>query len=354
MAEKKLIIGATETTEIIYIGSNLKAKGGKREMQGYYLGDKTSEFNYDKYGRQVHEKEIIVGKYHAKNYKQRNKNRRNLVKELIENNFQTRKCMMITLTFANVVKDHPESTSLSSKENNLFQEIYQDLEIIEDNFLKTMNDIFTPNNVIGNKEKINDLSYDSKYHDLKTCNKEFKKFIQKMNYRYENFKYVAVMDKQENGNWHYHIICNLNYIEYNELKGIWNLGGVFIGKIGSKNQLLKVTNYLKKNMVNARLYLKGQKGYLASKGLNRNIVLRSWATNEQTEFQEQAQRLEEIKKEVEYSKKRVVDHNYSSWEMRDGYSTKIDRSCTFKYYTYPIESNQYFTFTDTAIRKNGG
>lgn len=353
MVDKKLIIGATETTEVIYLGSNLKAKGGKREKQGYRLGDKTSEFTYDKNGHQVHEKEIIVGKYHVKNYKQRNKNRRNIVKELIENNFQIRKCMMITLTFANVVKDHPESTGLRSEENELFQEIYQNLEIAEDNFLKIMNDIFTPENVIENKEKLNEVTYDNKYDDLKTCNKEFKKFIQKMNYRYENYKYVAVMDKQENGNWHYHIICNLNYIEFNELKGIWNLGGVFIGRIKSKNQLYKVTNYLKKNMVNARLYLKSEKGYLASKGLNRNIVLRSWAPNEQTEFQEQAQYLDEIKKEVEYSKKHISEHNYSTWETCDGYPIEINRNCIFKYYTYPIESKENFTLMDTAIRKHG-
>ncbi|MFT9486053.1 hypothetical protein TEPIDINF_002211 [Tepidibacillus infernus] len=93
---------------------------------------------------------------------------------------------------------------------------------------------------------------------LKTCNREFKKFIQRMKNRYENFKYVAVMSRQDNGNWHYHMVCNLGYIAFNELKQIWGLGGVFIGKIRNKTQLSRATSYASKNTNNARLYLKGQ------------------------------------------------------------------------------------------------
>jgi hypothetical protein len=33
MAEKKLIIGAKEMTQVIYIGSNLNAEGGKKRKQ---------------------------------------------------------------------------------------------------------------------------------------------------------------------------------------------------------------------------------------------------------------------------------------------------------------------------------
>lgn len=48
MAEKKLIIGANEMTEVIYIGSNLNAKGGKKmkvEKKYYFDCDELKNEN---------------------------------------------------------------------------------------------------------------------------------------------------------------------------------------------------------------------------------------------------------------------------------------------------------------------
>lgn len=105
MAHEKLIIGANEITRMVYVGTNVKATGGKKEKQKCYIDDRKSDFTYDVLGRQIWEKQIAVGKYHVKNYKQRNKNRRSIVKELICNSFQPNKSAMITLTFVNIGKE---------------------------------------------------------------------------------------------------------------------------------------------------------------------------------------------------------------------------------------------------------
>ncbi len=371
MAESKLIIGANEMTQVIYIGSNLKAEGGKKKKQKRYLEDKRSDFTYDVLGRQMHEKQIIVGKYHVKNYRQRNKKRRNVIKELIESNFQPGKCMMITLTFRN--EQNKEDNTQNDNSNEAIPNIgndneydyspyidfenydqFKNLEAMEFDLVKISNDLFSPKTTADeNNSSIEAEFTGGIYSDLKTCNKEFKKFIQKMNYRYENFKYVAAVGRQDNGNWHYHVVCNLSYIDFNELKKIWGLGGAFIGKIRSNAQLCKATSYVGKNMHNARLELKGQKGYLASKGLNRKIVLRSWADKEKSEFAIQNERLKESEENgIKYTKKHIVEHTYTGLTRDSGiFVEEKECKCTFKYYTYPIKSKQYFKFLDAAKRK---
>lgn len=67
------------------------------------------------------DRQKIIGKYHVKNYKQRNKKRRNIIKELIYNNFQPGKCMMITLTFRN--KQNNEDTTQDDNINDTITEI---------------------------------------------------------------------------------------------------------------------------------------------------------------------------------------------------------------------------------------
>ncbi|MDI6618062.1 MAG: hypothetical protein QME45_05215 [Clostridiales bacterium] len=97
MATEKLIIGAYEMIKVLVYRYKCKCKRRQAKGKKRYLGDKRAGFTYDELGRQVPDKQIIVGKYHVKNYKQCNKKRRNIIRELICNNFQHRKCMMITV-----------------------------------------------------------------------------------------------------------------------------------------------------------------------------------------------------------------------------------------------------------------
>jgi wyosine [tRNA(Phe)-imidazoG37] synthetase (radical SAM superfamily) len=64
-----------------------------------------------------------------------------------------------------------------------------------------------------------------KIQDLDFTHKEFKKFIQRMNRRYEDFIYLATFSRQENGTWHYHMITNMIMDEsVNNIQNIWGNG----------------------------------------------------------------------------------------------------------------------------------
>lgn len=53
------------------------------------------------------------------------------------------------------------------------------------------------------------LTFEDNVIDLKYSNKEFKKFIQRLQYNLKNeFKYVAVIEFQQRGAIHYHMLCN--------------------------------------------------------------------------------------------------------------------------------------------------
>ena len=98
-----------------------------------------------------------------------------------------------------------------------------------------------------------------------------------MRYRYRDFQYVAVMGKQNSGNWHYHMICNLPYIDYKEFKNIWIYGGFHLGRFNKASDLCRFRNYMIKNIEKDSFEdLHGKKAYLASKNLQRNIVCCSW------------------------------------------------------------------------------
>lgn len=350
METKKLIISANEMTEVIYIGTNVNAKGGKKKRKNRCLGDRHADFTYDVLGRQIPVKQIVVAKYHVKNYMQRNKTRRGIIKELICNNFSPKKCVMITLTFADVKEENSEGSCWDIKEDSPLYESYLKVNEIE-NMPYVINEIFFNNSQLEIMDNDGEV-INQKYKDLKTCNKEFKKFIQRMNYRYTDFKYVAVMGRQDNGKWHYHMVCNITFIEFDKLKQIWGLGSCYVQAIRCTSQLNKVINYAKKNMNNSSLDLKGEKGYLASKGLNRNIVLRSWVESEQKEFNIQKQRLEQVKSKVKYTESHITEHIYTGEVTNDGlfYDDK-ECQCICKYYTYPIESIQNFEFLGIAKKK---
>lgn len=212
MYETKYRIGRFTTKRTVYEKSNLHSKGGNL---------RTST--------------VFQGEYSIKNYRQRQKIRKNTVMELVENNF-TAGSKFITLTFDEV-----------------------------------------------NKTVVNEEGWESKYrrfNDVKDCNAEFKQFIQRLKYRFNNLKYVAVIELQNKNNrniFHYHMICNLPYIEVRELCRIWGNGFVHIENV---YDLEGLSEYMTKDMLNQTEYVfKGNKGYLCSRGLQRNIVVRSWSTD---------------------------------------------------------------------------
>lgn len=161
------------------------------------------------------------GEHHETNYKQRQKHRRNRIRQLVCSNFDSGS-KFVTLTF-------------------------------------------------------ND-SHEFDIRDVQACNQYFRKFILRLKYRYPDLKYVAVIefqDKNGRGAVHYHMICNLPYIKKADLQEIWKGGFVKINAIDKVDNVgAYVVKYMCKDTEDTRLC--GENAYLHSKGLQEPVEVCTW------------------------------------------------------------------------------
>ena len=143
-------------------------------------------------------------------------------------------------------------------------------------------------NFKNDSSKFLTLTFKDDIRDVKKANKEFKKFIQRLNYFIQkkdlNFKlkYVAVVefqDKNRDGVVHYHIICNLPYIPKKFIEDTWGRGFIKINRIDKVDNLgAYVTKYMNKDIDDDRLM--GLKAYNCSKNLDRPVEFKNWKSDE--------------------------------------------------------------------------
>jgi len=114
--------------------------------------------------------------------------------------------------------------------------------------------------------------------DMNKANREFKKFIQRLKYHYGDFKYLAVVEFQDRGAIHYHMLADFCYIEQKELGKIWGNGFVWINNLLKANNGKPVDNigayivkYMNKDTLDERLM--GKKSYFTSKYLKRPEII---------------------------------------------------------------------------------
>jgi hypothetical protein len=149
------------------------------------------------------------------------------------------------------------------------------------------------------------------------------------------------------------MLCNLKYIEFDELKEIWGLGSVYIRSVKRSSAMYKTINYCIKNMYACSNDLKGEKGYLASRNLQRNMELRDWKVSELDAFYEYNKDLQmEIKKGLHWAKAYSTEHKYLGQCTTKGgmFAEDQERICKCKYYTYSINSEEKFKYV-VAKRK---
>jgi len=110
------------------------------------------------------------------------------------------------------------------------------------------------------------------------ANSEFKKFIKRIKYKYDDFKYIAVVEFQKRGTIHYHMLSDFGYIEQKELEKIWGNGFVWIRDLLTSNNSKPVDNvgayivkYMNKNSIDKRLM--GKKAYFTSRNLKRPEIV---------------------------------------------------------------------------------
>ncbi|MBO5449912.1 MAG: hypothetical protein J5994_11410 [Ruminococcus sp.] len=180
------------------------------------------------------------GKYAALNYAKRIKTRAKKVKEICRNTFGIGKSMFLTLTF--------------------------DPKMFNANDIK----------------------------DIRFTHKEFKKFIKRVNGHYDGFKYVATFARQRNDNWHYHMICNLcTDKDIQALSDLWHYGTLFGKLIEDKKHYNNSINYLVKNMNSSAKELRGERGYLFSRNVERNEVITSWRIEDGEKYDETIEKIKQ-------------------------------------------------------------
>lgn len=112
------------------------------------------------------------------------------------------------------------------------------------------------------------LTYKKNMQDIDQANYDLKKFLQKMKRRQADFKYVWVMEFQERGAIHYHMMCNLDIqfetVEERQsheriLADIWSHGFVDIGYKKTDNAGAYLVKYMTKDNMDQRLI--GKKSY---------------------------------------------------------------------------------------------
>jgi hypothetical protein len=121
------------------------------------------------------------------------------------------------------------------------------------------------------------LTFKDNVKDIKTANREYSKFIQRLNYemgcKKSYLKYVVVIEFQKRGAVHYHMVFfNLPFTENLKEKflDIWGKGFTKYQKIKNvRNVGRYMTKYMTKDINDKRLY--GQKCYFGSNNLKKPI-----------------------------------------------------------------------------------
>lgn len=291
----------------------------------------------------------VRGYYFKKNAYQRKFTRCQIIDELVSNNFQPCKSLFITLTFdAKGVRNKQNADSTINPEEVIPMSFYDEIDLydIASNILENPSCV----DPTINKKPVNN----TQFQDISYCNKEFKHFIQRMNYRYRGFKYVAVMDRQDNKNWHYHMVCNLDFIPYADLHKVWGLGGAYIRSMKNRKEMTAVKKYMFKNIRSASSELEGQKGYLASRGLNRYLKSRSWVPSEKASFDHYMEALSKKEKDgLRPSDKRIKGrHQYKQKDCTEEiFVEPVIAECKCKEYTFETNLGYPSPMLEVAQRK---
>lgn len=122
------------------------------------------------------------------------------------------------------------------------------------------------------------LTFGDNVTDLDQAHYEFKKFIQRMNYlifgaKSGNLRYTAVVQFQERGAVHYHVIIyNIPFVKWKEIESTWRNGYVWINKIDDVDNVgAYVCRYMTKEVDDERL--RGRKCYFNSRGLFKPVII---------------------------------------------------------------------------------
>lgn len=123
-------------------------------------------------------------------------------------------------------------------------------------------------------DKFLTLTFAENKTNIEECNLLFKNFIKRLKYKYNLLclKYLAVIEFQERGSVHYHVLLNIPYIPHKELQELWGNGFVFVNAISHVDNLgAYILKYMTKDNNDTRLM--GKKAYLTSRNLKQEETI---------------------------------------------------------------------------------
>ena len=104
--------------------------------------------------------------------------------------------------------------------------------------------------------------------DISVCNKKFSIFMHLLRRLYDDFKYVAVLELQKREAVHYHILCDLPFIDKKKIAVFWGLGFIDIRRTNvAYEALIYILKYFHKSVDDKRF--RNKRIYFCSKNLVR-------------------------------------------------------------------------------------
>ena len=123
------------------------------------------------------------------------------------------------------------------------------------------------------------LTFKKNIEDIDFANYEFMQFVKRMKFKYPDFQYLAVIEFQKRGAVHYHIICNLPYVNKKLIAKKWGHGFIKIKRINRINNMGGyISKYVSKDTDNMKLFNK--KKFFHSKDLFMPLeIINEWQFN---------------------------------------------------------------------------
>lgn len=171
------------------------------------------------------------------------------------------------------------------------------------------------------RDKFFTLTFKENITDHEQANAMFRSFIKRLNYalfkKHSGLKYVCVVERQERGALHYHIVMfNMPFMPVDELADIWGHGFVRINAIDEVDNLGSyVVKYMEKTMHDMQsaktAKVKDKKLYFASRGLYKPIEISDGTEQGRQDLKDMAA---ELKGHEVYRKKYENEH-YETFEV---------------------------------------
>lgn len=124
------------------------------------------------------------------------------------------------------IKEFQKSENRSDNLNSLRKTFKKLRYLINNNFVGSRSELFLT------------LTYRENMTDTKQIYKDFSLFMKRLRYRYEGLSYLAIIEPQERGAWHFHILIKKDdktqlFISNSEVSDLWGLGFVRVTRLSN-------------------------------------------------------------------------------------------------------------------------